>query len=277
VDGAAILTSIVTRQRSFYDDPSLYDRVSAPPAASVAFYVGLARETRGDVLELACGTGRVTIPIAQALAGSGRTVMGLDLAPAMLDAARAKSAAASAAADFVSGDMRHFALGRRYGLIFIAFNSLLHLTTNEALGECFACVREHLAPDGIFAFDVFNPSVQMLARSPSERTTMARIPDDELGEIHVEATMDYDSATQVNRSSFHFSAPGRPDYMTAPIHLRSLFPLELPLLLSVSGFALETRYGDFGGEPFASGSARQVCICRVADAARTASAGLART
>jgi SAM-dependent methyltransferase len=256
----------VSRPRSFYDDPDLYDRVSAPPAASVTFYVDLAREARGDVLELACGTGRVTIPIARAVAGMGRTVTGLDLAPSMLDAARAKSAAAGVRPDLVSGDMRHFALGRRFALIFVAFNSLLHLTTNEALGECFACVREHLAPGGRFVFDVFNPSVQMLARSPSERMTMAKVPDDELGEIHVEATMDYDAATQVNRSSFHFSAPGRPDYLTVPIHLRSLFPLELPLLLSVHGFTLETRYGDFEAEPFTSASARQVCICRVAEA-----------
>ena len=120
--------------------------------------------------------------------------------------------------------------------------------------------------DGAFAFDVFNPSVQMLARSPAERMTMARIPDDELGEIHVEATMNYDAATQVNRSSFHFSAPGRADYMTVPIHLRSLFPLELPLLLSTNGFRLARRYGDFDCSPFASESPRQVCICRVDDA-----------
>jgi SAM-dependent methyltransferase len=254
----------VSQQRSFYDDPALYDRVSAPPAASVAFYVDRARETGGDVLELACGTGRVTIPIALALAGQPeRSVMGLDLSPAMLTAAREKSAHAGVAPDFVSGDMRHFALGRRFGLIFVAFNSLLHLATNEALAECFASVREHLAEDATFAFDVFNPSVQMLARSPAERMTVARIPDDELGEIHVEATMDYDAATQVNRSSFHFSAPGRPDYMTVPIHLRSLFPLELPLLLATNGFRIEARYGDFGREPFTSESARQVCICRV--------------
>jgi SAM-dependent methyltransferase len=257
----------VSQDRSFYDDAVLYDRVSAPPAASVQFYVELARQSLGDVLELACGTGRVTIPIAQALAAQpGRGVTGLDLAPAMLDAARTKSAAAGVAPELVSGDMRHFALGRRFGLIIVAFNSLLHLTTNEELGECFACVREHLAPDGTFAFDVFNPNVQMLARSPSERKTMARIADDELGEIHVETTMDYDAATQVNRSSLHFSAPGRADYMTVPIHLRSLFPVELPLLLSANGFVLETRYGDFGGEPFESASARQVCLCRVADA-----------
>jgi len=253
-------------ERSFYDDPALYDRVSAPPAASVDFYVDLAREARGDVLELACGTGRVTIPIALALADTARTVAGLDLAPAMLEAARTKSAAAGVTPDLISGDMRHFALGRRFGMIFVAFNSLLHLTTNEALAECFTCVREHLAPGGIFAFDVFNPSVAMLARSPSERTTVARVPDDALGEIHVEATMDYDAATQVNRSAFHFSAPGRPDYLTVPIHLRSLFPLELALLLTANGLRLEARYGDFGREPFGSGSARQVCICRVADA-----------
>jgi hypothetical protein len=52
-----------------------------------------------------------------------------------------------------------------------------------------------------------------------------------------------------------------------PIHLRSLFPLELPLLLATNGFRIETRHGDFGGEPFASASARQVCICRVGDVA----------
>jgi len=208
----------------------------------------------------------VAIPIAQALAAQpGRSVAGLDLAPAMLDAARAKADAAGVAIELVTGDMRRFTLGRRFDLIFVAFNSLLHLTTNEALAECFVCVREHLAPGGAFAFDVFNPSVQMLARSPSERMTMVRIPDDELGEIHVEATMDYDAATQVNRSTFHFSAPGRADYMTAPIHLRSLFPLELPLLLSTNGFVLEARYGDFGREPFVSESPRQVCICRVDD------------
>jgi SAM-dependent methyltransferase len=256
----------VSHERSFYDDPVLYDRVSTPPAASIDFYVELARNSPGDVLELACGTGRVTIPIAHALSRSDRSVTGLDLAPAMLDSARTKAASVGVALDLVSGDMRRFALGRRFGLIFVAFNSLLHLTTNEALAECFGCVREHLAPRGTFAFDVFNPSVAMLARSPAERTTVVRVPDDALGEIHVEATMDYDAATQVNRSAFHFSAPGRPDYLTVPIHLRSLFPLELPLLLAANGLRLEERYGDFARERFGSGSARQVCICRVADA-----------
>ena len=91
---------------------------------------------------------------------------------------------------------------------------------------------------------------------------MARVADEELGEIHLETTIDYDAATQVNRGAWHFSAPGRPDFLTVPLHLRSIFPQELPVLLAVNGFELEARYGDFGRNAFTSESARQVCVCR---------------
>ena len=255
----------MTAERSLYDDPWLYDRLTSPPGGSLDFYLGAVRASAGAVLELACGTGRLTIPIAQALATDAtRPVMGLDLAPAMLDAARRKSVDAGVDVELVQRDMRAFALGRRFGTIFIAFNSLLHLTTNDALRECFRCVREHLAAGGAFAFDIFNPSIQSLARAPDERTTQTRIPDAELGEIHVETTIDYDAATQVNHAAWHLSAPGRPNYLTIPLHLRCIFPQELPVLLAANGLRLETRYGDFGGEPFTSESPRQVCVCRLA-------------
>jgi SAM-dependent methyltransferase len=253
----------MTAERSLYDDPTFYDRITSPPGGSLDFHLSVARASAGAVLELACGTGRLTIPIAQALADEPtRRVTGLDLAPAMLDAARRKAADAGVDVELVEGDMRHFALGRRFGTIFVAFNSLLHLTTNEALRACFTCVREHLAPGGTFAFDIFNPSIQTLARAPDERTTQTRLLDAELGEIHVETTVNYDAATQVNRAAWHLSAPGRPNYLTIPLHLRCIFPQELPMLLAANGLRLESRSGDFGGEPFTSESPRQVCVCR---------------
>ena len=251
-------------EHSLYDDPTLYDRITAPPARSLDFFLDVVRAARGPVLELACGTGRLTIPIAQALArDTARPVSGLDRSRAMLDAARRKAADAGASLELHEGDMRHFTLDRRFGVIFVAFNSLLHLATNDELADCMDCVRAHLTPDGVFAFDVFNPNVQLLARSPEERTTQTRIPDAALGEIHVETTMDYDAATQVNRAAWHLSARGRPDFLTVPLHLRCLFPQELPVLLAASGFRLDERWGDFGREPFTSVSQRQVCICRV--------------
>jgi len=253
----------MTADHNLYDDASLYDRLTSQPAGSLDFFRGVVRASSGATLELACGTGRLTIPIAQALAHEPmRRVTGLDLAPAMLESARRKAADAGVDVELVQGDMRAFALGRQFGTIFIAFNSLLHLTTNDALRECFARVREHLAPGGAFAFDIFNPNVKFLARAPSERTTQTRIQDAKLGEIHVETTVDYDAATQVNHAAWHLSAPGRPDYLRIPLTLRCIFPQELPVLLAANGFVLETRYGDFGDAPFTSESARQVCICR---------------
>jgi SAM-dependent methyltransferase len=251
-------------ERDLYEDAELYDRIVSPPAESLDFYLGEGRTASGDLLELACGTGRLTIPLALALSSAERRVTGLDRAPAMLAAARRKAADAGVAIDLGSGDMRDFALGRRFGLIFVAFNSLLHLTTNDELRQCFACVRAHLAPGGTFAFDVFNPSIPLLARARDERTMVMRLHDEELGDVHVETTIDYDAATQVNRGAWIFSAAGRPDYLTVPLHLRSIFPQELPMLLAANGLELVSRYGDFGGEPFTSDSARQVCICRVA-------------
>jgi SAM-dependent methyltransferase len=189
-------------------------------------------------------------------------VTGLDRSRPMLDAARRNAAAAGMSIELVEGDMRSFSLARRFGTIFVAFNTLLHLTTNEALSACFARVREHLAPGGVLAFDIFNPSIRMLARSPSERSTVTRFVDERFGEVHVEATMDYDAATQVNRGAWRLSAPGRPDFLMLPVHLRSIFPQELPMLLMANGFRLESRDGDFHHEPFKSDSPRQVCVCR---------------
>lgn len=250
-------------ERDLYEDAELYDRIVSPPSDSLDFYLAEAQAAGGELLELACGTGRLTIPLALDLVRHGRRVTGLDLAPAMLEAARRKAADAGVAIELTSGDMRDFALGRRFGMIFVAFNSMLHLTTNAALADCFRCVREHLAPGGTFAFDIFNPSIPLLARARDERSTVMHLHDAELGDIHVETTIDYDAATQVNRGAWIFSAAGRPDYLTVPLHLRSIFPQELPSLLAANGLELVARYGDFGRQPFASESPRQVCITRL--------------
>lgn len=210
------------------------------------------------MLELACGTGQLLVPVAR----TGLPVAGLDLSPEMLAAARARVEGEGVAADLREGDMRDFDLDRRFSLVFVARNSLLHLARVEDLLACFACVRRHLLPGGAFVFDIFNPSVQILARPPGERFALMRVEHPRRGEVRVEATSDYDAASQVNRATWYFSSPSDPDFLVAPLHLRSIFPQELPLLLAAGGLRLEARHGDFGGAPFGSGSRHQVCVCR---------------
>jgi ubiquinone/menaquinone biosynthesis C-methylase UbiE len=91
-----------------YDHPALYDALF-PASAHVPYYVDLARQASGGVLELACGTGQLTVPIA----GTGSPTVGLDLSASMLAAARQRAAAANVSVEYVLGDMRNFDLAGR--------------------------------------------------------------------------------------------------------------------------------------------------------------------
>ena len=135
---------------------------SADAMRDVAFYVALARQAAEQghaVLELGCGTGRVTIPIAQA----GVEAVGIDNARAMLDVARRKAAAAGVAVRWVTADMAAFQLDQRFGLVIIPFRSFLHLLTEADQLACLRRVYEHLLPGGRFALNFF---LQALAARP---------------------------------------------------------------------------------------------------------------
>lgn len=244
----------------FYDNPELYD-VLLPVGAHLPLYLDLARQQAGTVLELACGTGLLTVPIAAA----GLAPVGLDQSSAMLSSARKRASAANVAIDFVEGDMRDFELGRRFNFIFVARNSLLHLLSTEDLLAAFRAVKRHLAPNGIFAFDVFNPDVRILARPADRRFSLMEVTTDAFGPLRVEASIDYDAAEQVNHSTWSISTPNEADKWVFPLTLRSIFPQELPLLLSAGGLELVQRFGDLSREPFVAASPRQICLCRAAD------------
>ena len=240
-----------------YDYPDLYDAL-LPVGAHVPFYVDVARQQAGAVLELACGTGQLAIPIAL----QGLPTVGLDQSSAMLGVAKRRASAVSASVTFLQGDMRDFALGRDFNLIIVARNSLLHLLSTVDLLAALTAVRRHLAQDGVFAFDIFNPDVRILASPLGQRFPVMEVSTTQFGLLSVEATHDYDSAAQVNRGTWYISAPDRRDAWTVPLVLRSLFPQELPLLLSAAGLELISRFGDLSRAPFGPRSRAQVCLCR---------------
>lgn len=228
---------------SLYDHPELYDRLFPVEPHCVQFYSELARNHGAAVLELACGTGQLTVPVA----GLGCPVAGIDNSPAMIEAAKQRAAAAGVAVAFSLADMRQFDLDRKFSLIFVARSSLLHLTTTKDLQACLDAVRRHLSDDGVFAFDIFNPDVARLSRTKSVMS---------VGGLTVEETSGYDAATQVNHSTWSIESQG-----TFPLHLRVIFPQELPLLVRSSGLDIQNLFGDFDRSPFSSESPRQIIVC----------------
>jgi SAM-dependent methyltransferase len=242
-----------------YDHPDIYDALFHPEGF-VQHYASLAARHPDPVLELACGTGQLTVLLALL----GGRVVGLDASRPMLDAAARRAASAGVQVELVEGDMRAFELGLQFGLIFVARNSLLHLSDPVDFVAALTAVRRHLVPGGVFAFDVFNPDVRRLARPAGERAFVMRAASEAYGELTAEATSDYDAATQVNRATWYISTPGHPDRWVAPLHLRSIFPQELPLLVAAGGFRLLSRAGDLQGSGFTSASPSQVCVCEAA-------------
>lgn len=119
----------------------------------MGFWLDVARQHPGPVLELACGTGRLTLPLADAL---DRPVVGLDRDPAMLRVARRRAATRPVAQrpGFVAADMRQFALAARFGLVFVGYNSLQLLTRAGDMVACLTEARRHLAADGVIGVEV---------------------------------------------------------------------------------------------------------------------------
>ena len=240
-----------------YADPGLYDRVIAAGLDDLPYYMGLAKEARGPVLELACGSGRLTLPLAKA----GVEVCGLDSSEAMLDAAETKAAAEGLQVEWVRADMRHFQLGRPFALVILAFNSLQHLLERSEVEALLKRVRSHLAPGGRFAFDVHNPKLDLLARDPVERYFVEPSPEAREDEVVMWEGVRYDSAAQVNHITWTLKGVSGGEEREIRLALRQYFPQELRALLEYNGFKVEHCYGDFGKKPFGDGDLKQVLVC----------------
>ena len=241
-----------------YDDADLYDLVSPQDRAMERFYVEAVGGHGRKVLELACGSGRFTIPLAK----SGARVSGGDLSGTMLERARERVIASGVEVQLVKLDMRDFQLDTLFDSIVIAANSLLHIHTAEDFARAFAAIRRHLAPGGVLAFDIFVPSARMLSLPATARQLVGIFSHPELGEVSVQESISYNPVTQVSQADWYWSTPTQPEFRRTTVHMRQLYPQELPLLLQHNGFTLVSRFGSFDGEPLDAQSWRQVCLCQ---------------
>jgi SAM-dependent methyltransferase len=243
-------------ERNLYEDGRHYDLLMPGPN-DLPFYQRQVTKYGGPVLELGCGTGRLTIPLNLA----GADITGLDVAPAMLEVARSKAQRNGVTISFVQADVRQYSLGREFKLILFADNSLSHLLQREEIEACFHCVHQHLAPEGRFIVDLFTPSLRLLTRDSTQRYPVGQYEDpDGGGRITVTETSQYDPATQVNHIIWHYQQDNKPK-TEVPLRLRMFYPQEIDALLSYNGFTIEHKYGDFEEAPYATNSQKQLIIC----------------
>ena len=216
-----------------YDEiAAFYDPWSRSVTEDVGFYVDEALASGGPVVELAVGTGRIAVPIAQA----GIDVIGVDSSPAMLEVARraAEAAGVPDRVDLRLGDLREPPVTERVPLVVCPFRSLLHMETEEEKLRALRAARELLEPDGRFVFDVFSPS-----REDIEETN-GRWIEREPG-IFERADWDESSRTLT------LSVRSQGSVTSFGLHWLSL--AEWIRLLDEAGFAVESVYGWFDRKP----------------------------
>jgi SAM-dependent methyltransferase len=249
-----------------YADATIYDHDYRNRRADVAWYRRLAARVLGGpgrILELGCGSGRVTLPLAR----DGHEVVGLDASPAMLAKLEARRARATTAIagriHGVAGDLRDFTVAPGgFPLAIAAFNVLEHLYTRVELARCLAAVDRHLAPGGRFAFDVQMPDLAWLAESSGERQEAARFKHPRTGALTIYATEhDYDPVSQIAMIRIYYTpADGSGPEHSVLLTQRRYFPAELEALCAAAGFVVAERYGDFSDEHLSSRAQSQVLV-----------------
>jgi SAM-dependent methyltransferase len=224
-----------------------YDFWARGMTDDVAWYVDLARAADGPLVELAVGTGRVAIPVARE---TGRPVIGIDRAPAMLDAARGRAAEAGVELDLRLGDMRDLELEEPAGLVYCPFRSLLHLPTWHDKRRVFERVAASLRPGGRFAWNAFVFSPFIAARVHDQRQTIEERPD--LWELIHHAPGD--NRVDVTR--------GRGGESLGSVQLWWATKSEWEGLVDVAGLEVEALYGGFRQEPFTDESMEFAFVAR---------------
>ena len=242
-----------------YDNADFYDAQHVDFDEDLEFYLKKAKEIGPPILELACGTGRLTIPIAEL----GLNITGLDVSAPMLARARQKAEDAGVDVTWVKADCRDFDLGKTFKFIFIPFNSFNHIWDLESAESCLTSVRGHLDSDGIFLIDIYNPKLEILTRDPSQRYPVFKHPNP-IGEGKVTITENstYDPATQINYVKWYFKIEGEDEEVVEELTQRVWFPQEIDGVLKYSGFEIVAKYGDFDESSFESRSPKQIIVCR---------------
>jgi SAM-dependent methyltransferase len=199
----------------------------------------------GDVLEFAIGTGRIALPLAE----RGVRVAGIDSSEAMLAQLRAKPGAERIEA--IAGDMAATRVEGDFSLVYLVFNTIFNLTTQDGQVACFENAAAHLHSGGRFVIEARVPELQRL---PLGQTVLPWRADPDGMSFYA-----YDVVEQrLSGRHYELQEDGRID--PGPIEMRYAWPAELDLMARIAGLRLQARWGGWRGEPFIATSPAHVSV-----------------
>ncbi|WP_245415788.1 class I SAM-dependent methyltransferase [Alteribacter populi] len=244
-----------------FRDGDLYDATNKLKSSEFEFFSNLARQYGSPILDVACGTGRLTIPLAE----HGYDITGVDITPEMLETAKKKSTHLDGV-QWIHADVRKLKLEQQFRMIYTtgnAFQGFLDRPSQEGLLQF---VHSQLDKNGVFAFETRNPVLSRLLADQGKVVEREDSVDEKGNKISHTWERTYDPIHQLEhfKQTYKYWKNNHEVYKTVHtrIAIRYVFPQELKSLLYYNGFVLEDIYGHFDKSPLQDDSPLMVCICR---------------
>lgn len=244
---------------SEYADPRLYDAENRDFEPDGPYVLSLAKQIGGKALELGCGTGRLTIPLAEC----GVRITGLDATAGMIELAKQK--AKGVLIDWIVADVRNYHLGQKYNLIFEAGSVFQHMLTRHDQEAYLARVHEHLEVEGRLALNILLPKSKYLISGNGEEVEWFTTRHPDGYEVKVSGIDVYDDLRQVKTETAYRrwkDETGKEVQNVAPLSLRYIFPQEMEALMYYNGFEIAEQYGDFDKTPATNESQLLIYVFR---------------
>lgn len=235
-----------------YLDPVNYDLEFGGETKKYDFFLEMARLHSSEVLELACGTGLTTLPLAQA----GIRITGVDITPDMLKHARVK--AQGLHVEFIQADARTFRSDKLFSMIYLTGNAFQAFLSDDDQLALLGTVYRHLAPDGVFVFETRNPAGTDL--SDQEESVWGEFTDKDGRKVTVSGTQTYDA----ERHIMHWMTFRDWGFKKTASRIACRFTDQRTLqqLLESQGFRVESQYADWDKTPFTPSSSSIISVCR---------------
>ncbi|MBD8071565.1 class I SAM-dependent DNA methyltransferase [Bacillus sp. PS06] len=245
-----------------YDDPNLYDKENEHYIPELPFLLEWAGKIQGTIIDLACGTGRLTIPMAK----KGYKLIGVDLHQGMLNHAITKSTQLNLPIDWFKQDCTNLNLNVKSKLIYSVGHSFQHFLTNEEQDRLLTSVNNHLEENGIFIFDTRFPSAEELLQPRTEEYWRTYMDSETQEKVDVYTISDYDSLQQIQHYITIRKYKNKEGEVIKEkrtnIRLRYVYPKEMERLLYANGFEIVNVYKDWNATPLSYDSNDMIYVCR---------------
>jgi SAM-dependent methyltransferase len=240
-----------------YEDPILYD-IENTLTGELDLLAEFLEDKRGPVIDLACGTGRLAIPLAE----KGFEVTGVDIHKGMLG--RAAEKAKGLPINWIRGDIRSIDLKLKSELIYMCGNSFQHFLANQDQNKLMEAVVNHLDKNGLFIFDTRFPSAEELLQ-PEQEEFWRTITGKSGEQIKISTISKYDMISQIQH--YRIIRRSNLEETVKNIFLRYTYPQEMERLLERCRLEIVHVYGGWDKRPLAAGSESMVYVCRIAGGA----------